>query len=78
MNGATCPSCSSTHVRTLRPYRATNSDHTVRRRHCNDCTHRWYSIQPPEREISGVYLHWLRAHPTLGHCVELLQGALPQ
>lgn len=77
MSAPSCPSCASINIRVFRPYHATNSDHIVRRRHCTSCSHRWYSIQPPEREISGVYLHWIRRHEELGHCVELLEGALP-
>lgn len=75
MNGCHCPSCDSKSVRTLRPYRATNSDHIVRRRHCNECSHRWYSIQPPEQEIASYHLKWRRHHPELGHAVELLPTA---
>ena len=52
-----CPECGSRRVRVvLTAY--TDQQQKVRRRHCQACEHRWYTLQQPEEQISPHALHW--------------------
>jgi transcriptional regulator NrdR family protein len=54
-----CPECGSrrTHVVVTRQSR--DYLHTLRRRHCNSCDHRWYTLQDAERIVTGADFTWV-------------------
>ena len=56
-----CPQCGSLVSRVILSRRAVVGKHVVRRRACNACTHRWYSIQPPEELVSKYQLVWKKS-----------------
>jgi transcriptional regulator NrdR family protein len=35
-----------------------DDDHTLRRRHCPECDHRWYTAQGREQSIETWRVHW--------------------
>ena len=77
MKSPPCPKCAAVRSKILRPYTSINTAHIVRRRHCQECGHRWYTAQPTtlEEEIAGHHLHWLQNHPIHNHCVEIAPTA---
>lgn len=54
---ATCPSCRANAARVVAT-RTTKNNERIRRRHCHNCGHRWYTLQPPEIEISTDEVQW--------------------
>ena len=56
-----CPDCGSLVSRVILTQRAKLGGQVVRRRACNACAHRWYSIQPPEELVSKYQLVWKKS-----------------
>ena len=54
-----CPKCSSVRTRVVLTKRAKDGI-TIRRRHCRECDHRWYSIQYPEVPVKENEVKWIR------------------
>jgi transcriptional regulator NrdR family protein len=57
-----CPNCKSKTTFVV----SSNQDQEgklVRRRKCNECGHRWYTLQYPEVEISKYQLSWHNKKP---------------
>lgn len=46
-----CPNCSSYKTYVVLT-RVVSDGRIIRRRKCNGCGHRWYTIQPPEQTIT--------------------------
>lgn len=49
-----CPSCGSHNV-TVVLSKQGKRQFRIRRRHCLDCEHRFYTAQPPEHVIAGTH-----------------------
>jgi transcriptional regulator NrdR family protein len=54
-----CPCCGSQLSRVVLGKEAQGGEQ-VRRRHCEVCDHRWYTMQPGEQAISEFHLQWGR------------------
>ncbi len=53
----TCPNCGSPTSRVVM-VKHVDDDHTLRRRHCPECDHRWYTAQGREQSIETWRVHW--------------------
>jgi len=54
-----CPKCSGVRTRVVLTKRAKDGI-TIRRRHCRECDHRWYSIQYPEVPVEENEVKWIK------------------
>ena len=52
-----CPACTSSRIEVVKTSR-TALEEIIRRKHCLICGCRWYTIQPPEREIPDYDVQW--------------------
>lgn len=52
-----CPQCQGCDTVVIHTARSTG-DQLVRRRRCQQCEHRWYTLQEPERAIPDDALRW--------------------
>ena len=52
-----CPECNSQRVYIVMT-KPTQDSRTLRRRRCDDCEHRWYTLQQPEEVICGSRIEW--------------------
>jgi transcriptional regulator NrdR family protein len=48
-----CPQCGGKNTRCVSTFHVQLCPETVRRRKCQDCEYRWYSVQRPEELIPG-------------------------
>ena len=53
-----CPKCGQLRTRVVLTKRAKDGI-TIRRRHCRECDHRWYSIQYPEVPVKENEVKWI-------------------
>ena len=61
---ASCPQCNSK-LTYIVSTTQDNNGHLIRRRRCDSCKHRWYTLQYPEVEISKYQLAWKGKKPFL-------------
>lgn len=54
-----CPMCQGTSTRVVAT-KHTDQGLLVRRRCCEDCDHRWYTLQTPEEVLSPYRIKWTR------------------
>ena len=54
-----CPKCNQLRTRVVLTKRAKDGI-TIRRRHCRECDHRWYSIQYPEVPVEENEVKWIK------------------
>ena len=52
LNAPACPECGSIETKVLGRY-TSQEDDCVRVRRCNDCGHRWKTLQPPEEVLDS-------------------------
>ena len=52
-----CPECASNSARVVLT-KKTKEAQIVRRRRCDSCGHRWYTLQYPEINISEEEVYW--------------------
>ncbi len=52
-----CPKCGGS-TKVVNNFNTENSEEIVRRRKCNDCGHRWYTIQERERPLDSYRIRW--------------------
>lgn len=52
-----CPQCDCTKTRVTYSKELESKDR-LRKRQCNQCNHKWYTITPPEKIISKYELRW--------------------
>jgi len=53
-----CPKCSWYRSKVVLTRDDVDSDGTIRRRHCTNCDHRWYTIQAAEVAIDAQMVVW--------------------
>ena len=53
-----CPACSSRSLKVICTADTTDGQ-IVRRRHCQACSHRWYTLQPAETDLSKADFRWI-------------------
>lgn len=54
-----CPECSSQNGRVILTRPTRDYLHILRRRHCQSCDHRWYTLQDAERQIADDDFKWV-------------------
>lgn len=54
-----CPECASQRVRVILTRPTRDYLHILRRRHCQSCDHRWYTLQDSERPIADDDFKWV-------------------
>lgn len=55
-----CPKCRSNSTGVVSTFSVKNSHNVVRRRHCKDCKHRWYTLQYPEHPLQSYQVAFER------------------
>ena len=58
-----CPNCGSRRTRVICPKLTDDGTATVRRRHCDACSRRWYSLQVPEQPLEPWQVSWVQSTP---------------
>ena len=69
-----CPQCGAAHNHVVRTY-SLNDLSQVRRRHCLDCDHRWYTHQHPEEPLPAGAVQWGRNEDGVADRIVALRGA---
>lgn len=62
-----CPNCGSRRTRVICTKLTDDGTATVRRRHCDACSRRWYSLQVPEQPLEPWQVSWVQSRPGTGH-----------
>jgi len=57
---APCPKCSKLRTKVICTKRSKDGI-TIRRRHCQKCDHRWYTIQYPEVVVKNGEVKWIKS-----------------
>ena len=58
-----CPKCTIAKTNVVCTKRAPDGV-IVRRRKCNACDHRWYTVQYPEIAVSNAEIRWVKTETT--------------
>lgn len=75
-NPTACPKCESARVRVVLTRPTRDYLHILRRRHCQSCDHRWYTLQDAERQIASSDFTWLSSATPGNHDFVLSRSAL--
>ena len=54
-----CPECGSRRIHVVITRSSRDNRHILRRRHCNSCDHRWYTLQDAERIVTSADFTWV-------------------
>lgn len=71
-----CPECGSQRVRVILTRPTRDYLHILRRRHCEACSHRWYTLQDAERPIAPTDFTWTSSAARGNHDFVLHKSAL--
>jgi len=58
-----CPACGSRRTRVICTTPTDDGTATVRRRCCDACSRRWYSLQAPEQPLEPWQVQWVASTP---------------
>ena len=61
-----CPKCESARVRVVLTRPTRDYLHILRRRHCQACDHRWYTLQDAERPLANDAFTWVSTSNSRG------------
>ena len=61
-----CPKCKANSARVVLT-KKTEENQIIRRRSCDSCGHRWYTLQYPEVEIPSDTVKWVKGGSTISY-----------